>query len=221
MKKLVLLLFCAINFQNIALVAQEKNRFSGDVETIKKFDKIYAPTDDPIIFVGSSSIRRWNNAEQIFAKNNVINRGIGGALVNEIILYANELILDYNPRQVVIYVGENDFFSNKTTADIVFERLKKLFTVIREKKPNIPIVYISIKPSPGRESARDKVIETNKLVSTYIATQTNMKYVDVFTPMIKHIKSKKAELFVEDKVHLTAEGYKIWAKALRPHLLKK
>ena len=201
--------------------SQENYRFWDDVQTIKKFDKIYKPIDNPIVFVGSSSIRMWYDAENIFAKYKVINRGVGGTVVNDIIHYAQELIFDYNPRQVVIYVGENDLGDGKTPADTIFERTKRLFNTIRVKLPEISIVYISIKPSPGRDYAKDILKQTNVLVRAYISTQKNMHYVDVFKSMIHKDSSYRTELFVSDKIHMTPEGYKIWVKTLKPYLLKK
>ncbi|MBN2807147.1 MAG: hypothetical protein JXR22_10865, partial [Prolixibacteraceae bacterium] len=135
--------------------SQEYYRFWDDVQTIKKFDKIYKPNDNPIVFVGSSSLRLWNDVEQVFARCNVLNRGLGGTVINDIIYYADILIFDYQPRQVVIYVGENDLGDGTTPADTIFARTQKLFYIIREKLPDVPIAYISIKPSPGRDYARD------------------------------------------------------------------
>lgn len=201
--------------------SQENHRFWDDVQTIKKFDKIYKPTDNPIVFVGSSSIRLWNDAEQIFARYNVLNRGVGGTVVNDIIHYADQLIFDYQPRQVVIYVGENDLGDGTTPADTIFARTKKLFNLIQAKLPKVPIAYISIKPSPGRDYAKDILIKTNELVRAYISTQENIEYVNVFKPMINKDGSYRTELFVSDKIHMTPEGYKIWVKTLKPFLRKK
>jgi lysophospholipase L1-like esterase len=84
----------------------------------------------------------------------------------------------------------------------------------------MPIAYISIKPSPGRDYAKDILIKTNELMREYISTQQNMDYVDVFKPMVNKDGSYGTELFVSDKIHMTPEGYKIWSKVLKPYLNK-
>jgi lysophospholipase L1-like esterase len=200
---------------------QETPRFWDDVQTIKRFDKIYKPSENPIVFVGSSSIRLWQDAHQIFARYNVLNRGLGGAVVNDIIYYSKELIFDYQPRQVVIYVGENDLGNGTTTADTIFARTKQLLHTIRTKLPDIPIAYISIKPSPGRDYAKNTLIKTNELIREYISNQQNMDFVDVFKLMVSKDGSYRTELFVSDKIHMTPEGYQIWVKALKPYLIEK
>ncbi|NCT09303.1 MAG: GDSL family lipase [Flavobacteriia bacterium] len=200
--------------------AQEKRLYWDEVQTIKNFDKIYIPKKNPIIFVGSSSIRLWKNAEKIFEKYDVLNRGIGGAHVDDIIFYANQLILDYKPRQIVIYIGENDLKYASVSADTVFEQTKKLFSIIRHKLPEVPIVYISLKPSPARDSSNLKMLQTNLLMKKYIAKEKNIKYLDVYKNMITKDGNYRPDLFSKDKIHMKAAGYKLWQKALKPYLLK-
>jgi len=219
--KILTMLSIALSFSKGLALGQENPRFWDDVQTIKRFDKIYKPSENSIVLVGSSSIRLWNDSEQIFANYNVLNRGLGGTVVNDITFYADELIFDYNPRQVVIYVGENDLGNGTTPADTIFARTKQLLNTIRTQMPEVPIAYISIKPSPGRDYAKDILIKTNELMRAYISTQQNMDYVDVFKPMVNKDGSYRMELFVSDKIHMTPEGYKIWVKALKPYLIKK
>jgi hypothetical protein len=65
--------------------AQSLPGFWDEVQTIKKFDQQYKVPPHPILFVGSSSIRKWDGLQVAFGKYNVLNRGIGGALLNDII----------------------------------------------------------------------------------------------------------------------------------------
>lgn len=200
--------------------AQEKNRFEENIQTIKNYDKIYKPIKNPIVFVGSSSIRLWSDVQLAFGKYRVINRGIGGSKVNDITHYAQELIFDYQPRQVVIYVGDNDLGDGTTPPDSIFERTKKLLVTVRQKLPEASIVYISIKASPGRSHARHIAEQTNSLVKAFISKEKNMSYVDIFYKMLNPDGSFRPELFKADNVHMTPEGYKIWKEALEPSLLK-
>jgi lysophospholipase L1-like esterase len=218
--KFFTVLTIAVILSLTAASSQNKPRFWDDVQTIKRYDEIYRPVNNPIVFVGSSSIRMWRDAEQKFAGYNILNRGIGGAVVNDIIFHANELILKYEPRQVVIYVGENDLGDGTIPADTIFARIKKLFDIIHGKMPEVPIAYISIKPSPGRDHAREILKETNELIRNYTATRRNIEYIDVYKLMINKDGSSKIEMFVSDKIHMTAEGYKVWEKAIKPYLLK-
>lgn len=205
----------------IATFAQNKPAFWDDVQTIKKYDQMYKPPVQPILFVGSSSIRKWDNLTQVFAKYNVLNRGIGGAVTNDITFYLNDIVFPYHPRQIVLYVGENDLPNEKTTPDSVLNRTIKLYQSIRATLPNTPILYISIKPSPSRAAFKEKAIASNALIKAFLFKEANTKFIDVYSLMLTKDGNLRPELFVEDMLHMNAAGYAIWRKAVEPHLLKK
>lgn len=205
----------------ICAFAQQQPRFFNDVQTIKAYDKIYKTSPDPIVFVGSSSIRLWKNLHEVFGTYNVINRGIGGAVTNDITFYLNDIVFPYQPRQIVIYVGENDLPSPATTPDSVLNRTVRLFESIRAKLPQTPIVYISMKPSPSREKFQQKAKEANNLIKEYISKQDKAVFVDVFPKMLAKDGKPNPKLFVKDMLHMNADGYAIWEKAVKPHLIKR
>lgn len=203
------------------LLAQAQPRFAEDIKTIRNYDKIYAAPENPILFIGSSSIRKWDDLERNFAKYVVLNRGFGGAVTNDVINYANEIIFPYHPREIVIYVGENDLVDQASTADSIFNRFKVLLDIIREKLPEIPVVYISMKPSPSRTATFPKAIAANDLIRQYISTQEHITFVDIYSKMLDKDGNPRKELFLGDMLHMNKDGYAIWEEAVEPYLLKR
>lgn len=197
--------------------AQEKHPYDADIATIKKYDQVYEPAKDPILFVGSSSIRKWVHLQQAFGSYNVINRGIGGAVVDDITYYIQDLIFAYNPRQIVLYVGENDVPKENESPQVILDKTITLYKAIREKLPEVPIVYIGMKPSPSRDKFQEKCREANTLIQQFFAKEKNVVFVDVYTPMLKDGKSRP-ELFGPDMLHMNATGYAIWEAAVKPLL---
>ena len=212
-------LFVLLLFAVGAASAQSQAPFWDEVQAIKAYDKVYQQQPHPIVFVGSSSIRKWEHLQVAFGAYNVMNRGIGGAYVNDIIRYLDELVFVYQPRQIVLYVGENDIVMPDETPDTILNRTIRLFKAIRAKMPEVPIVYIGFKPSPSRERFVEKTVATNALIRKFITAQSKAVFVDVFTPMMKDGKMMP-ELFVSDMLHMNAQGYAIWEKAVRPYLFK-
>jgi lysophospholipase L1-like esterase len=200
--------------------AQTEHAFWKDVEVIKKYDKLYKPPLHPVLFVGSSSIRKWDDVQYVFAKYHALNRGIGGAVIDDITFYLNDLVFTYQPRQIVIYVGENDVVNERETADTILIKTIRLLQAIRAKLPDVPIAYISMKPSPCRDKFVQKAVQANLLIKNYLATQKNTMYINIFPQMLKDGKSRP-ELFVSDMLHMNADGYAIWNKAVKPYLLKE
>ena len=217
MKKyfIILLLSCFV----LNAVAQSKPPFYADVQTIKSYDKLFKPAVHPILFVGSSSIRKWDDLQLAFGRYNVLNRGIGGAVISDIKYYLKELVFDYAPRQIVLYVGENDVVAPDETADTIFNRTVNLYQSIRAKLPDVLMVYIAMKPSPSRDQFREKTVAANNLIKKFLATQKNVVFVDVFSLMLKDGHSRP-ELFVSDMLHMNKQGYDVWNKAVKPYLLK-
>jgi len=220
MKK-VFIFLVFFQFLVAQIFAQHKPAFWDDVQTIKKYDKMFQPPIHPVLFVGSSSIRKWDDLMQVFAKYNALNRGIGGAVTNDITFYLKDIVFPYQPRQIVLYVGENDLPDEKTTADSVLKRTVRLYKSIKATLPNVPIVYISIKPSPSREKYKEKAVAANALIKNFLANEHNTKYIDVYSLMLTKEGKMRPELFVGDMLHMNATGYAIWRKAVEPHLLKK
>ncbi|PWS27428.1 GDSL family lipase [Pedobacter yonginense] len=218
-KYFVIIIFLQAIF--VSSFAQSKPNYWDDVQTIKRYDQMFKPPVNPVLFIGSSSIRKWDDLTQVFAKYNALNRGIGGAVTNDITFYLNDLVFPYQPRQIVIYVGENDLPDEKTNADSVLNRTVRLFKGIRAKLPNVPIAYISIKPSPSRAKFQDKAVASNLLIKEFLAGEQNTVFINIFPLMLTKDGNLRPELFVGDQLHMNAEGYAIWKKAVEPYLIKK
>src|SRR5690606_35148123 len=105
MKNLIAVLWI---LTSLSVSAQNKP-FWDQIREFKKQDSIQTPPRNAIVFVGSSSFRLWKDMEKDFPDHVVINRGFGGSSLPHVIDYAEEIVIPYKPRQVVVYCGENDF----------------------------------------------------------------------------------------------------------------
>lgn len=220
MKKQLILTFACLVLNCVTASAQTKHAFWDDVQTIKAYDKIYVPPAHPILFVGSSSIRKWADLQQAFGTYGVINRGVGGTVIDDITYYLNDLVFPYQPRQIVLYVGENDVPNEKFTADTILNKTINLYQQIRAKLPDVPIVYISFKPSPSRDKYQQKAAAANKLIREFLLKEKNTVFFDIYQPMLSKDGKSRPELFVGDMLHMNQQGYTIWDNAVKPYLLK-
>ncbi len=189
-----------------------------DIKKFEAADTQTAPPQNGIVFVGSSSIVRWDLTKYLpeFGPS-AINRGFGGSVAADTVYYADRIVIPYKPRTVVYYSGDNDVESPITpeqiaTAFIEFER--KVHKVL----PSTRIVYISIKPSLRRWAFQDKMTQANALVKSHIGTRRDITYLDVVQPMLGTDGKPRPELFVQDGLHMTSAGYEIWTAALKPLL---
>jgi len=213
-------LLTAILFLQLGFIANAQP-FANDIAAFKKQDSIAPPPKNAILFVGSSSFTKWKDVQNYFPDHTIINRGFGGSILLDVIRYEKEIIFPYQPKQIVIYCGENDVASSDTVSGkIVLERFKKLYIDIRQQMPKVPIMFISLKPSPSRWQMKDRMMEGNKLIKKYLKKQKHTTYISVWESMLGADGKPIADIFIEDKLHMNAKGYAIWQKLIEPHLLK-
>ena len=195
--------------------------FQNEIAAFKKADSLSLPPRNALLFVGSSSFRMWWDIQADFPGYTIINRGFGGSTLPDVIRYANDIIIPYQPKQVLIYCGDNDLASSDTvTAGLVAKRFSDLFYKIRTSLPATRISFVSIKPSPSRMHLIDKMKQANTLIETFLKKQENVSYIDVFTPMLGTDQKPKKDIFLEDDLHMNKKGYAIWQKTIQPYLLK-
>jgi lysophospholipase L1-like esterase len=195
--------------------------FYKDVQALKSKDSAAFPPRNAILFTGSSSFTKWTGVQDSFPKYNIINRAFGGSSLPDLIRYADDVILPYQPKQVVIYCGDNDLASSDSiTPQIVTDRFIRLFNLIRSRLPKTHILYVSIKPSPSRERLMPKMVETNTMIKNFLKKQRRTSFADVYSKMLLADGKPNPELFIVDNLHMNEKGYAIWKDVLKPYLKK-
>jgi lysophospholipase L1-like esterase len=199
----------------LLLPASAQAPFADEIRAFKSRDSVALPAQGQILFAGSSSIRLWKDLAQDFPTQQVLNRGFGGSTFEDVLRYADDIILPYKPRHIVIYCGENDL-AKGVAPDVVVEQFKELFARIRTTLPKTTVTYISIKPSPSRIKIIGDVAKTNSMIKAFLSRQKKANFVDVFSLMVDKNGNPREELFVEDRLHMNRKGYDIWKKVLTP-----
>jgi lysophospholipase L1-like esterase len=212
MCKALLLLF--LQFQVVTLLAQDPLRFEKEIHDLVAGDSTLSK-HRLILFTGSSSIRFWSGLRKDFPNHNVVNRGFGGSEMSDLLYYAEPLILNYNPKEIFIYEGDNDINSGKSPEEIL-ANADKLLSLLRAHLPaKVKIIFISAKPSIARWHLKEKYEEFNRKLKDWTGTKRNVFYADVWTPMLDSTGEVRKDLFIEDNLHMNQLGYAIWKAVIR------
>lgn len=214
MKRLVTFCFILIS---IFSLSQEKPAFWNDIQNFEQLNKDQPPAKNSILFLGSSSFTMWKDVNDYFPGKTIINRGFGGSSLYDLNLYSKELLQPYQPKQIVIYCGENDI-ANQVKPKAVANRFKHFYKEIRKYYPNIPVAYVSMKLSPSRENLWPQMLQANNMIKKYIAKQKNVEYIDITKIMEDQNGRTRNDLFLEDMLHMKPEGYRLWTKVMTPYL---
>ena len=195
--------------------------FYTDIQQFKRQDSIAMPAQHAFLLVGSSSFTKWVDVQTYFPKHTIINRGFGGATLLDLIKYQRDIIDPYNPKQIVIYCGENDIAASDTVdTKEVAKRFKTLYENIRAKYPEIPILYISMKPSISRWALKDRMIDANKSIKKYLERKKKAKFLSIWEIMLDKNGMPLKDIFTDDNLHMNAKGYGIWQKFIEPVLVE-
>ena len=72
--------------------------------------------------------------------------------------------------------------------------------------------------APSRLQWQSVYDEGNNLVRKYVAITPFVHYIDVLPPMRDSKGDLRQELFLPDRLHMTAEGYALWTPIIRSAL---
>lgn len=198
---------------------EKKPMYWQDIQNFKKLDQENPPPKDAILLIGSSSFTKWTDVASYFPDKTIINRGFGGSRLTDLNDYADDLLNPYQPKQIIVYCGENDFADHKDLkAQVVVDRFKTFYKKIRARFPKIEVDYISIKYSPSRENLWPQMKEANKKIAAFMKKEPNAEFIDITKVMQDASGNVRKDLFVEDMLHMTPEGYRLWTSVMKPYM---
>jgi hypothetical protein len=160
----------------------DPNRFAEEIKAFQEWDSKNAVPAEPVLFVGSSTIRMWRTHDS-FPDLPVINRGFGGSHIADVIHFADRIVLPYKPRVIVFYAGDNDIAAGKS-AQRVFEDYRKLVGVVQAKLPATRMIFLAIKPSESRWSFWPESMKANELIRSFCRKDSRLSFVPTASPIM-------------------------------------
>lgn len=163
-----------------------------------------------LIFLGDSltAFHDWSD----FGRHH--NAGIAGDTTDGL-LYRLHYTLEKKPKTVVVMIGVNDLLQGQK-----IEKMKENYTKLFTKIKTIPnVVILSLLPIYTSEQTamiNENIIRLNHFLKSE-CTKQGFLFIDLYTLMCDDVGGLKGDL-TSDGVHLTANGYGIWQRALTAHL---
>lgn len=166
----------------------------------------------PPVFYGSSSIRLWTTVAEDFDPR-VLNLGFGGSTLEACLHYFPRLVVPLHPRSLLLYAGDNDLGDGRSP-EAVFADFREFARQVSDALGPVPFGFVSVKLSPARYCLGDRIRRFNEEVRAEIESRPSCYYVDVFSPMLDEAGKPRAELYQDDGLHLSREGYRLWGRIL-------
>lgn len=192
---------------------------------LRKFDKAdkrHPSPENCIVGTGSSIMQFWTSIEEDLSPLPVINRGIAGTKINEIVYHTDRLVLYYNPRAVLLYAGSNDLQGKRPkTPEQVRDGFIEFKKRIHAHDMEILVYFISIMPSAAKMRWKHwtEIQTANKMIEEFCLTDERLKFIDTTKAFLDLEGKPITEYFKIDKIHLNAKGYEIWTSVVKPMLI--
>ena len=116
---------------------------------------------------------------------------------------------------IFLRAGGNDLHNGKSVEQ-VFADYKEFVAAVRGKLPETEVVFISLSPSLARWEQHEKEQSVNRLIADHARQTPHLKYIEDYDMVLGADGKPRAELFVADKLHFNAEGYKLLVARVRP-----
>jgi lysophospholipase L1-like esterase len=176
----------------------------------------------PLVFLGDSLVQGWSEQprwKEHYAKLGAVNLGVGGDGTAQLLYRIEKGILDgLNPKVVVLSVGVNNVWPGFNAEDTV-KGIQAVIAAIQAKAPGAKVLLVSHWHffDKGDGGSRKRVDTINAALRTF-ADGRKVRLLDISESLLKPGRELDLKFYAGDKLHLSAEGYRLWAEAMDPVL---
>jgi lysophospholipase L1-like esterase len=194
-----------------------------DAKWIKRHDdfvEIAKKADVDLLFQGDSITDRWRTApaktawDQYFAPFRVANFGIDGDRTENVLWRLQNGELDgIQPKVVVLMIGTNN--AGRNSAEQIAAGVAAIVKLIHEKSPQTKVLLLAVFPRAEKSDSplRIKVKAINEIIAKFDDGDKTVRYLDIGAKFLQPDGTLSREI-MPDLLHLSAEGYLIWGKAI-------
>ncbi|MDQ6423422.1 GDSL-type esterase/lipase family protein [Paenibacillus sp. LHD-117] len=162
----------------------------------------------------------WN---AVFAPYRVLNLGFGWDRTQNVLWRLDHgEMKELSPRTVVIMIGTNNTSETENArangAEEIAEGLKAICDRVETLAPQAQIIVMAVLPREQHlDHPRRELIQQINVRYTEIAKERHYRFVDIGPRLLETDGTLSAQT-APDFCHLSEQGYRRWAEALRPLL---
>jgi lysophospholipase L1-like esterase len=209
----------SVRAQAPAQAKKGPERYEKEIQKLEEKFRSEAVPPGGLLFVGSSSIRLWK-LDQSFPDLKAINHGFGGSTLADSIHFFDRIIAPAKPATIVMYAGDNDLAAGMSPEQVSEDFRILAERILKELPECRRIIFIAVKPSIKRWDNRVKIQQANALIQKQCEENPGLEFLDIWPLMLNDQGEPRKDLLVSDGLHMSDEGYRIWADALKPLLLQ-
>ena len=192
----------------------------------EQINRMAGRSEVDLVFLGDSITHGWffdghKVWEEYYEARHAANLGSGGDRTEHVLWrLENGNLEGLRPNLVVVLIGTNNFVrkgeAEPDEPDEVARGIAAVVDSLRRRLPKTKILVMGILPRGRGPKARfrEKIHAANESVSS-LADGKTVFFADIGDRLVDE-GGRIPETLMEDALHLTAEGYRIWAEAIEP-----
>ena len=192
--------------------------WESEIQAFEAYDDEFGFPTKAILFAGSSSVETFDDLEELMKPHDIIRRGFGGAQINDVVFYQNQLIDKYAASKIVLYIGPIDaYYLNRDHPDYVVQKLHTLLIAIRQTNPEAEILYIAPRPPAYSPEVCDDFLYIGTEMSKF--EMNNYRVIDANNSVKDAQGNYRKDLYKIDRMHLNAEGNALWWGEIKKQII--
>jgi hypothetical protein len=197
-------------------------RFKNEINDFEKQDSLKGNPKYDVVFIGSSTFEQWKTMQEDFEPASTINRGFGGSTIREVIYFSDRILFPYQPKVVVLYVG-NDVWGDPSepTTEQLFDYFKLFEQTLHRQLPGTILNFVAMRPSPAKKELLEKQTAINNLLIQYTLNTPKTNFIDIRPVMYDDSGNLKSDIFMPDSLHLNESGNHLITGIIKPVLFKQ
>lgn len=175
-----------------------------------------------LVFLGDSLVQGWSEQprwQEHYARLGAVNFGVGGDGTPQLLYRIEKGILDgLDPAVVMLSAGVNNVWPGFGAEDTV-KGIKAVVAAIQARAPGARILLVSNWHffDKGDSGTRARVDTINAALKEF-ADGRRVRLLEIGERLLKPDRELEPRYYAGDKLHLSAEGYRVWAEVMDPVL---
>ncbi len=181
-----------------------------------------AKNDISVVFLGDSITQGWNDTgkavwDKFYAPLGAVNYGIGGDSTRQVLWRLQNGEVDgLKPKLVVLKIGTNNLYNdiNAGSDEEIAAGIGAIVGLLRQKLPTTKILMLGVLPRQN-DYFTGRTMHINKLIAP-LADDNSIRFLDMTDKFQSEPGKVKTELYNRDQLHLSTQGYELWAATMKP-----
>jgi len=205
-----------VSTSTLATLNPSAEAWAPEVEAYVAQDTQSALPQAPIVVIGGKRVKLWHDLARDLAPRPVLMRGLGDAIVEDLIFYYQRLVVFYQPSAVVLVPGNSEFFiRDSKSADELVSAILEMVALDAYHAPTRPFYIFAPLKTPLRPQDYPVIEAVTSRLAIMAGSNSKIVLLDGNDRLTDATGTPQARYFRSDGTALNEHGYLRLTELLR------